>query len=786
MNSGSRPPRRSQPRPGNAWTQTSRGLHWEVSVLTPEVFRLRVRQPDASPTFPTDAVVPQDPPEVATRTRQRADALDVATKAGRFRVRPRNRSWVLHDAAGLEVFRSLAGTGSQFVDGKPRFELALESRDALFGLGETAGPWNKRGLIRELWNIDVLAHVPTFFAGLRSMYVSIPFLLMLREGRAAGLFWDNPARQVWDLGSTKPDRLVVSADSGELDLYLFLGPTPADVVRQFTALTGRTPLPPRWALGYHQCRYSYETQRRVEEVAREFRRRRIPCDALYLDIHHLDGFRTFTFGRSFPQPGAMIRRLHRQGFRVVTIVDPGIRVDPAWGVFRRGRRQGAFVRTPNDREDVVGRVWPERACFPDFLNAAVRAWWGREQARSQQLGVDGFWNDMNEPSNFARPEKTLDPACRHRTDHGPARHGTVHNLYGSAMARASREGALAQRPDERPFIITRSGYAGIQRHALVWTGDNSSSWEHLAGTIPMLLNLGLSGVAFCGSDVGGFTEHTTPELLVRWMQLASLTPFFRNHSNDGTRDQEPWAFGPEVETICRSAIELRYQLLPYLYGRFVEAHRHGAPVMRPLAWSHPNDPLAVACADQYLVGNDLLVAPVIQPGAGARSVFLPSGSWYDFRTGEHHAGRQHVLATAGLATLPLYVRAGAILPLVDVRQNLAGPAPDLINLHVWPGAPGELAWFEDAGTTPAAELGEFSERTLRYRPTSRGGRLEFGPAVGPRASEVRVWRILLRDVSRAVRVCCDGKRVRSTHVPEASLVILELANMPTPMVVEWK
>ena len=339
----------------------------------------------------------------------------------------------------------------------------------------------------------------------------------------------------------------MSASTGEVDLYFFLGPTSAEILARYTELTGRMPLPPRWGLGYQQCRYSYETRERVEEVARLFRKKHIPCDVIYLDIHYMDGYRVFTFGKRFPKAPQMLARLAAKGFKVVTIIDPGVKDDPRFPVLRRGLARHAFVKAPDGRTDYLGEVWPGRVRFPDFLNPIARAWWGEEQARFQKLGIAGFWNDMNEPADFSAPEKDFPGECLHQTGVGQQRHWAVHNVYGSEMARASYEGSLTAAPEQRPFVITRAGYAGLQRHALVWTGDNDSSWEHLADSVQMLLNLSVSGVAFCGADVGGFHDNTTGELLARWTQLAAFTPFFRNHSNIRTIDQEPWAFGPEIE-----------------------------------------------------------------------------------------------------------------------------------------------------------------------------------------------------------------------------------------------
>ena len=769
---------------GAALRLRSSGAVMEVQALASDVFRVRAARGRVLGATVSWAVVTSAWPPPPARRWIGGGQVGLVTAEGGLSVRLEDGSWRLADAAGLEVFAAPAG-GMGFLDQATRCTLGLAPGERLLGLGETTGGWDKRGLRRELWNIDVLGHVPAIYPGLRSMYASIPFLISLREGRAAGLFFDNLARQVWDLGRTTPDRAELSADAGDLDLYLFLGPSLERVLERFTALTGRMPLPPRWALGYHQSRYSYESRHRVEDLAREFRRRQIPCDVVHLDIHHLEGYRVFTFGRSFPRPRQMLQRLRRRGFHVVSIVDPGVKEDPRFGVWRRGRRQNAFVKAPGGRADYLGEVWPGRSRFPDFFRAAVRAWWGREQTRLQELGVAGFWNDMNEPANFALPSKTLPPACQHQTDFGPRPHLEVHNGYGMQMARASREGALAHDPTRRPLIISRAGYAGVQRYALLWTGDNSSCWEHLADSIPLLLNLSLSGVAFCGCDTGGFLDDASGELLARWTQLAAFTPFFRNHSNLGTRAQEPWAFGPHIEAICRQYIELRYQLHPYLYGLFAEAHRHGTPIMRPLAWHWQNDPVAVATADQFMLGASLLVAPILRPAATARAVYLPVGNWFDFWTGRAYRGPQQVLAAADLPTLPLFVRAGTILPLAALRQHLSGPPPEVINLHLWPGAPGELLWHEDDGLSQAYTTGGCLERRVTFRPRRRGGVLELSPVVGGYASPVRRWRILLRATERPYRVAVNGRRQAGRFDPETRLFAFETPNTPGRLEARW-
>ena len=546
----------------------------------------------------------------------------------------------------------------------------------------------------------------------------------------------------------------------------------------------------------HVCRAE------LERIAREFRRRQIPCDALHLDIHHMDAHRVFTFGKDFPRPREMLAKLARQGFKAVAIVDPGVKDDAKFGVLKRGVAQRAFVKAPGGKRDFIGKVWPGKSRFPDFLNPRVRRWWAEEQAAFQRLGLAGIWNDMNEPAIFDTPGKTLPDDCVHRVagawagavqdaDAGSSTpldkvpHSAVHNLYGSAMAQASREGALLAAPDKRPFILTRSGYAGIQRHAAVWTGDNSSTGEHLAESIPMLLNLSLSGVAFCGADAGGFLDHCTGELLARWTQLAALTPFFRNHSNVDSRRQEPWAFGPRIESLCRDAITLRYQMLPYLECLFAEAHRTGAPIMRPLLWHHPNDAVAVACEDQFLLGENLLIAPILRLGATARSVYLPRGLWFDFWSGAMFEGGQHVVAEAVAEHIPVFVRAGAVVPTTTPRQFLTSERDATVNLHIWPHGRSSFTWHEDDGESLGYERGEISTRQIDFADLGTRRELTLGAATGAFTSRVETWRVVVRSANRSYRVWVNGLRTEAHFDPTLGVLLFEAPNSPEPLRVKW-
>jgi alpha-glucosidase len=508
----------------------------------------------------------------------------------------------------------------------------------------------------------------------------------------------------------------------ELDYYLIYGRDPAAILRSYSELTGRMPLPPRWALGYHQCRWSYTSEAEVRDLARQFRARRIPCDVIHLDIDYMRGFRVFTWSpQRFANPARMISDLRRDGFKTVTIIDPGVKYEPEadYEVFEQGVANDYFVRSAGGQL-VHGYVWPDKAVFPDFIRPDVRAWWGEQHRGLVESGVAGIWNDMNEPALMDRPfgDDGQQIALPLDAPQGPpderTTHAETHNLYGLTMARACREALDTLRPDQRSFVLTRSGFAGIQRWSAVWMGDNQSLWEHLEQSMPMLCNMGLSGVPFVGSDIGGFGGNATGELFARWMQLGMLYPFMRAHSALGTERHEPWAFGERVERICREYIELRYRLLPYLYTLFWEAASAGAPILRPLLYDFPTDPQTVALHDQLMLGPALMAAPIYRPGATHRAVYLPAGGWYDWWSGARYDGPTHMLAHAPLERMPLYVRAGAIVPLGPVLQYADERPLDELTLRIWPG---DGAWtlYEDDGQSFAHQQGAFATTTIRVR-----------------------------------------------------------------------
>ncbi|MFW5744830.1 MAG: TIM-barrel domain-containing protein [Spirochaetota bacterium] len=591
-----------------------------------------------------------------------------------------------------------------------RVDLEMARGARVYGLGEKTGGLDKRGGTWAFWNSDDPEHVPEK----DPLYQSIPVAYVVGADEVTTVFSDSPATQYIDAGESAADVLRIEAYDEQVDLYLRVDATLPEAVNAYTGLTGRMPLPPEWALGYQQCRYSYFPEERVLEIADRMRAERVPCDVIYLDIHYMDGYRVFTWDpERFPDPKRMIDELHDRGFRLVTIVDPGVKVDPDYPVYAEGANRDLFLRRA-DGSVYVGKVWPGEAVFPDYTNPETRRWWADSHRALFDQGVDGVWNDMNEPADFSgnpvyRPDFTVPDDLVADCDGESGAFGRVHNVYASGMNEATRAAFDALRPDQRGFVLTRAGYAGIQRRAAVWTGDNHSWWEHIALMIPMQLNLGLSGVAFCGADTGGFQLNATGELFARWVAASALMPFFRSHTALDTVDQEPWAFGAEVLHAVRSLIGLRYQLLPYLYTLMEEASRSGAPVMRPLVWEFPGDPRAADRADSFMLGPALLVAPVRERGVQERSVYLPAGEWYDAWAGERRSGPGSVVVDAPLDRVPLFVRAGSIVPYEGVRQHTGERGDGVLRLLVAPDVEGSASGklYADAGEGFAYREGEY-------------------------------------------------------------------------------
>jgi alpha-glucosidase len=601
-----------------------------------------------------------------------------------------------------------------------------------YGLGEKASRLDKRRSSFANWNSDT----PGYIEGRDPIYQTIPFYIGLQRGIAYGIFFDNSYRSYFDFGKSSQQRAWFGAEGGEMNYYFFHGPSIKKILGRYADLTGHMPLPPLWALGNQQSRWSYYPDTMVEEVVNEYRKRDLPLDVVHLDIDYMHGYRVFTFDKErFPDPKALTDKLGRQGVKVVTIVDPGVKhptdKNERYHAFDQGLEKNYFQRRRNG-DLFVPRVWPGESVFVDYTMPEARRWWGDLHRVYTDNGIAGIWNDMNEPSDFVDQtgKNQLDVVSY---DEGEkSTHAKNRNTFALLMSRATYEGLERLRPDRRPYVITRAAYAGIQRYATMWTGDTNSTWEALALNVPMFTSLGLSGEPFVGSDVGGFIGRGNGELLVRSYQVSFLAPFCRNHKVIDGYDQEPWRFGKYYEDIIRKYLKLRYALMPYLYTVLEEAHRTGVPPFRPLLLNYQDDPSTYNLDDQFMVGNDLLVAPIMKPDVTRRLVYLPAGSWYDYWTNKKYSGGTMISVEAPLDVVPMFVRAGAMIPVWPPLSYISEKPVETITFDIYPDDSGSASatLYEDDGLSPAYKTGAFRRTTLTARRGPGGIAVSLGPIEG--------------------------------------------------------
>ncbi len=644
---------------------------------------------------------------------------------------------------------------------------SLPDDEQIYGLGEKNGRLNKRG--RQLggysyamWNSDTYAYE----ADTDPIYESVPFYLALRRGHAWGVFLDNTFRSHFDIGHTAQGLLEFGAEGGALNYYFIDGPALRDVVARYTDLTGRLPLPPVWSLGYHQCRYSYYPDTRVRFIAENFRQRQIPAEVIWLDIHYQEGYAPFTWDpQRFPDPKRLVSDLRAEGFRLVTIVDPHIKKQPGMAPYDSGLAGHHFALAA-DGSVYEGPVWPSRAehnpansVFPDFSRPGTRDWWGTLVAPLVDVGVAGIWNDMNEPAVFDTPTGTMPLDVRFDGEGQPTDQREIHNVYGLLMTEATRGGLARLRPDERPFVLTRATYAGGQRYAAQWAGDNVSDWTSMRNAIPTLLGMGLSGLSFVGVDVGGFAESPSPELYTRWLQSAVLYPFLRTHTTYGTADQEPWSYGEAWEPYNRRAIELRYELLPEIYDVMHDTSVTGLPAMRPLVLDYPDEPATWGLDDEYLFGRDLLIAPVVREGATARDFYLPKGRWVEMATGRVLDGPAAHSMPVTMGTIPLFARAGAFVfrePVIQYSAQMPGQ-PLIVEVYAADSSDGSL--YEDDGLSLRYRQGQSMTRRFAQERSAGRVRVTAGAPEGPWRPAARHLRFVVQLGHTPARVAVDGAEI---------------------------
>ncbi len=749
----------------------------EIVQIAGVGLRIRYAFGAAFDTATSWATIPDSIVPAESRIRDTPEALILRAGALVLTVRKRPLRLAVADTAGNELFSESLGAGRQ--GARVTHILGRPAGAHYFGLGEEPVPLDRTGSILTMWNTDAgyRARQPT------PIYSSIPFYVAVNGGRAYGVFYDDSYKSEFDFGARLRGNVGFTADGGELRLYVFPGPTVASVLAEYTRLTGRTPLPPEWSLGFQQSRWGYFPDSELFRITHEFRSRGIPCDVLYLDIDYMDGYRLFTWSpQRFPDPRRMLADLRRQGMKVTTIVDVGVKVDSAYDVYRQLLDADGYVTWP-DGSPYVGDVWPGKTVFPDFTLQRTRTWWGEMNNRLWDAGIAGIWNDMNEPANFGGG--TLPDVALFGKGEHEGSHLQYHNLYALLEARATYEGWRRLQPDRRPFIVTRAGFSGLQRYTSIWTGDNSADWEHLDLAIGMTLGLGISGVPFAGADIGGFAGAPDAELFSRFLQAATFFPFYRTHSEFSAPGREPWAFGPVHTAANREMIRLRYRLLPHLSTAFYQHARDGRPVARPLVWEFQGDTAVYAIDDEFSFGDHLLVAPVTRQGADSRPVYLPAGRWYRYPFDSVYDGGRTVTVSAPRVNpwarddsnfvrgVPLFVRAGAVIPMQAVLQYVGERHLDTLELQVWDGGSATSELYEDAGEGFAYQQGAY--RLTTFHTAADAAALRLSASQAGRYGGAAFFEVAVHGLAAAPRtVTVDGASLSARFDAARRLAVFDV------------
>jgi alpha-glucosidase len=728
---------------------TTENAKVEVLHFSPAIVRIRINKPELQQDF-SYAII-QKPEGNFREIRDLPDSLVLLTDSLQVVITKNPFRIKFSTQDGYPVSSdykdfSLSWQGTEVTCYKKLFP-----DEKFIGLGEKNGPLNRRGNAYVNWNTDI----PAYSYREDPLYVTIPFYIGIHDQVSYGIFFDNSYHSKFNFGASTDDEFSsFSAVNGEMKYYFFGAKNIPGIIRDYTRLTGRMNLPPYWSLGYQQCRWSYYPESEVLNLASTFREKKIPCDVIYLDIHYMDNYKIFTWNKErFPDPGAMIGKINAMGFHLVTIVDPGIKIEKGYLNYDEGIKNDCFIKYPGGKL-YTGTVWPGRCHFPDFTNPKVRDWWGKSFSALTVPGVEGFWNDMNEPSAWGQ---SIPDIVNFDFDGHHSTIAEAHNVYGLNMSRATFEGTKQLLNGKRPFILTRAAYAGIQRYSAVWTGDNQATEEDMMMAVRMVNSLGVSGVSFTGPDMGGFIKTPTNELFARWMSVGVFTPFLRNHAEVNSRRKEPWSFGEDIEEICRQWINKRYRLLPYLYSAFYESTQTGMPVARTLAINDPGDEkiYETEFQNEYLFGGEILVAPV----AGDQSycnVYFPGRDWYRMSSDQVYKGKTEAVVGCPLDDLPVFVKAGGIIPLQSVIQNTSEKPSPFLEIHVYNGiTPNSFLYYEDDGITYNYESGQYCRRLMTFDPVNK--MMTIGKAEGSFQSKFTAFRLVFHSFGDIMGVKVNGE-----------------------------
>jgi alpha-glucosidase len=722
-----------------------------VQFFNDSIVRITVTRESAFEDFSYAVVATPEPTQI---TIQESDStIAITSKSLSLRIKKNPVRFQFHTPLHEVINEDDDAFGTSWIGEQVTAYKKLQEGERFIGLGEKTGPLDRKGSGYINWNTDAFG----YHAGSDPLYCSTPFYIGIHSGLCYGIYFDNTHKSFFNFGASNNRFASFSADQGEMDYYFIYGTSVADIIRQYTHLTGRMEMPPKWSLGYQQCRYSYYPDKEVLNIASTFREKNIPCDVMVLDIHYMDEYKIFTWDKKhFPDPKAMVDALVNLGFHVVVMCDPGIKVEQGYEVYKDGIKNDVFLKYP-DGTNYTGKVWPGWCHFPDFTKPETRAWWTEKLKTYTGLGIDGFWNDMNEIATWGHmlPENIeLD------FDGNKATMRKGRNIYGLMMARSTYEGTVSLLSGKRPFNLTRSGFSGVQRYAAIWTGDNVAYDEHMMLGVRLVNSMGLTGIAFAGYDVGGFVGNADIKLFTRWFSIGSLSPFFRGHSMINSRHAEPWTYGEEAEQICRNYIRFRYRIMPYIYSAFHEASQSGMPVQRSLAidYSHDATIYNPQYQHQYLFGPSILVAPT-ESTKEITKVYLPQGKWFSLYDGEQYDGPLEVLMECPVHRLPVFVKEGAVIPMQEPGFNTTSPTSTL-DLHVYNcQKTTSFLFYQDDGLTFSYKHGQYSIWCLKLIPSER--KLVIEKQYQNFSGVIRSLRIVFHGFAQFHEVMVNGTQHRT-------------------------
>jgi alpha-glucosidase len=728
---------------------TTDNAYAEITVYSADIIRVRMDKQKLGDDF-SYAVISQ-PKKTNTTISQNTQEIDITTDSLRAVIKKAPFSIAFYTPGGKVINEDETGLQTSWVNESVTTYKKMQDGERFIGLGEKTGNLDRKGNGYTDWNTDAYA----YDEGRDPLYSTIPFYIGIHHNLNYGIFLDNTWQTDFNFGASNNRFSSFGARGGEMNYYFIYHTDLAGIITAYTSLTGRMKMPPLWSLGYQQNRYSYYPEAEVLRIARTLREKKIPADGITLDIHYMDHYKVFTWDNNrFPDPKQMTGKLNSMGFKLTVIVDPGVKVEPGYATYDSGLKNNVFIKYP-DSTNYTGEVWPGWCNFPDFTSQKTRDWWGTEIKKYGEAGVSGLWNDMNEISTWGQkmPDNVLFSYEGHLASHLEA-----HNIYGLNMAKASYEGAK-KAFGKRPFILTRSGYAGLQRYTAIWTGDNVAQNDHMLLGVRLLNSLGLSGVPFTGMDIGGFTGGASIPLYERWIQIGAFNPYFRSHTAVNTRSSEPWTYGEEATEIARNFISLRYKLMPYLYSTFYEATQDGLPVMRSLAinYTYDSNIYNTAFDDQYLFGSAFLVAP-FAGGDAYGKVYFPAGKWYDLYNDEVQTGSQSKIFELSAHKLPVYVKEGSIVPMQSLVQSTAEQPTDTLFVHIYKGSVNNsFIYYEDDGQSFNYENGVYYKRAISYNTVKSA--ITFDKPEGSLSSKFHYIKLILHGFDGSSAIKLNGKQV---------------------------